>query len=200
MDPSDVTNVLASAAKAVEDARVDSDLRSVAFQKAVDLIAGASAPPMRLQASAPALAAVAAGGSLAGSGGSPLERLTTRLRLSRDVVDAVYTENGDALAITVHPDKLAKAKSTATREIALLVAAAHQAGSDEATTSDQIRREAEQYDRYDGPNFASALVEMKGNFMIGGSPRAKTFKLTKPGWAAATALVARLGGADKAAP
>lgn len=196
MDPSDVTTILANAVKSVADANVPDELKTIAFEKAITLFAGSVAPVAAFPSSVGAAAGLAAAQP---GGGSALDRLANRLRLGRDVVEAVYTENGDTLAVTVGPDRLAKAKSTAAREIALLVAAAHQSKSDEPTTSDEIRKEAEQYDRYDGPNFASTLADMKGTFLIAGTPRARTYYLTKPGWAAATTLIAKLGGPEKAA-
>ncbi len=198
MDPSEVTSILTNAVKSVTDAKVPDDLRAIGFEKAIDLYAGAVVAALSA-AAPPAAASTTAGAAPAAAMGSSLDRLATRLRLGRDVVDAVYTESGDTIAVTVPPDKLNKARSIGTREIALLVAAAHQAISDDATTADQIRHVAQDYDRFDGPNYASTLADMKGNFLIGGNSRARTYKLTKPGWAAATALISKIGGADKAA-
>lgn len=198
MDPGAVKDVLSKARQLLDDASLPDDLRAVAFGKAVELLS--------MGVGAAGKDTFSGGGSVGGgpltdstSGLSPMDRLLARLRLSRDVVEAVYTENGDELELTVAPDKLARSKSAGAREIALLVAAAGQSVSDEPTTADQIRRVVEDYNRYDSPNFASALFSMKGMFLVAGSSRARTFKLTKPGWAAASALVSRLGGADKTA-
>jgi len=199
MNTDDVKDILSGAVKAVTDAKVPDDLKSVAFEKAVDLLAGPVAPAAPSAAASAAAPAAAATSAAMAAAGSAIDRLAARLRLPGEVIEAVYTENGDELEITVPPDRLAKSKSAGAREIALLVAAARQSGSDEATTMDQIRRVVEDYDRYDQPNFAAALAPMKGTFLVSGPSRARTFKLTKPGWTAAAALVGRLGGADKAA-
>lgn len=195
MEPSDVTDILANAARAVKDANVPDELKGSAFEKAIDMLAGRISPAAPVPQ--PAVASSAAPASPSQSG-SLLDRLAARLRLDREAVDAVFTENGEEIAVTVPPDKLAKARSAGTREIALLVAAAGQATGDEPTAGDEIRRVAEDYDRFDGPNNAATLADMKGTFLIGGTSRARTYRLTKPGWAAATTLIARLGGADRA--
>lgn len=196
MNPDDVTHILAGAVKAVTDAKVPPDLASVAFEKAIDMLAG----PRSVAASTTATSGQTPASVAAPipPTGSAIDRLATRLRLSHEVVEAVFTENGDELAISVPPDRLAKAKSAGAREIALLVAAARQSSSDDPTTTDQIRRAVEDYDRFDGPNFASALSPMKGTFLVAGPSRSRTFKLTKPGWTAAASLVGRLGAPDKA--
>lgn len=190
MDQDDVKKVLAAAAKAVDDANVPQELRSLAFERAIDLLSRSSATP-------PA----APGGQHSGTetdalqshpAESPLNRVAARLRLQRDAIEAVYTENGAEVEVSVPTDRLSAKKSTATREIAVLVAAARQANGEEYTPSEPIRVVAQDYDRFDGPNFASALNEMKGTFLAAGTPRNRTLKLTKPGWKAATDLVTRL--------
>jgi hypothetical protein len=196
MNPDDVTHILAGAVKAVTDAKVPPDLAPVAFEKAIDMLAGPRPVAASTTATLGVPTSVAAPTTPTGSA---IDRLATRLHLSHEVVEAVFTENGDELAISVPPDRLAKAKSAGAREIALLVAAARQSSSDDPTTTDQIRRAVEDYNRFDGPNFASSLSPMKGTFLVAGPSRSRTFKLTKPGWTAAASLVGRLGAPDKSA-
>lgn len=78
----------------------------------------------------------------------------------------------------------------------MLVATMRQAESDLPTSAEEIRRVVEEYNRYDRPNFASSLAALKGPFLVSGPSRARTFKLTRPGWAEASKLVARLAGAE----
>ncbi len=194
MNPNDVESILAGAVKAVTDAKVPDDLKSVAFEKAVDLLAGRVGP-------APAAAQSAPGATSAATvvtSGSPLDRLVVRLGLPHDVVEGVYAEGRDGLHVNVKPDRLSRSKSAGARELAMLAAAMHQVESDEPTSADVIRRVVEDYNRYDQPNFASSLASMKGPFLVSGPSRARTFKLTRPGWAEASKLVARLGGPEKA--
>ncbi len=200
MDPADVQLILTQAAQVVTDAVKSPALQPIAFEKAIDMLLGTRAPIGVTGEVVGAPNSVAPkGGSPATTGTSLLDKLAARLRLPHEVVEAVYTVNGDALAVTVPPDKLSKARSIGAREIALLVAAATQADSEEPTTAEEIRKAVVDYDKMDTANFASALADLKGTFLIGGSSRARTYKLTKPGWAAAVSLIARLGGADKAA-
>ena len=191
MDPSDVESILAGAVKAVTDAKVPDDLKSAAFEKAVDLLAGRVAP-----APAAVPAAPAAPSSPNAAAGTQLDRLASRLGLPHDVVEAVFAEGRNGLQVNVRPERLSRSKSAGARELAMLVAAMHQADSDEPTSVEEIRRVVEDYNRYDQPNFASSLAGLKGPFLFSGSSRARTFKLTRPGWAEASKLVARLAGEE----
>ena len=200
-DSDEVSDILARAVKAVDDAKVPPDLKAAAFERAIDLLtrrapSGGPAGDDRAVVGLDGAAPVPLGQPTVAS--NAMDRLATRLRLSRDVVERVYTENGEALAITVDPDKLARSRSAGAREVALLVAAAEQASSDDATSADAIRRACEDYDKFDSPNFAATVAAMKGTFLISGPSRTRTFKLTRPGWVAAANLIGRLGGADKA--
>jgi hypothetical protein len=200
-DSDEVSDILARAVKAVDDAKVPPDLKAAAFERAIDLLTR-GAPAGLPAAEGRAVVALEQGSqgplSHPTSASTAMDRLATRLRLSPDVVERVYTENGDALAITVDPDKLARSRSAGARDVALLVTAAAQASTDEATSVEAIRRACEEYDKFDSPNFAATLAAMKGTFLISGPPRARTFKLTRPGWVAAATLIGRLGGADRA--
>ncbi len=187
MDPNDVESIISGAVKAVTDAKVPDDLKSVAFEKAVDLLAGRIAPAAALSVGAPV-----AGGSPPPASGSQLDKLAARLGLSHDVVEGVYAEGRDGLHVNVRPERLSRSKSAGARELAMLVAAMHQAESDEPTSVEEIRRVVEDYNRYDQPNFASSLAALKGPFLMSGSSRARTFKLTRPGWSEASKLVERL--------
>jgi hypothetical protein len=191
MEPNDVESILSGAVKAVTDAKVPDDLKSVAFEKAVDLLAGRIAP-----AAAVANGTTGAAAAPAPTAGSQLERLAARLGLPHDVVEGVYAEGRDGLHVNVRPERLPRSKSAGARELAMLVAAMQQAESDEPTSVEEIRRVVEDYNRYDQPNFASSLAALKGPFLFSGSSRARTFKLTRPGWAEASKLVSRLAGEE----
>lgn len=188
----DVKDVLEAALKAVGDARVPPELRALAFEKAIDLVA----TPTSAQALPVANGTGLNGSQLtrAATGGSLMGRLAARLHASPEAIEAVFTENAGAVEVTVDPKRLSQRKSTGTRELALLVAASRQVLGEEATPADEIRKVAEDYDRLDAPNFASALADLKGKFLPSGSPRARLFKLSKPGWDEVGSLVARLGG------
>jgi len=188
MNPDDVESILADAVKAVTDAKVPDDLKSIAFEKAVDLLAARISP----QPAAPQ----SAGGATSAAPtavGSQLDRLAARFGLAHDVVEGVFAEGRNGLQVNVRPERLSRSKSAGARELAMLVAAMHQAESDDPTPVEEIRRVVEEYSRYDQPNFASSLAAMKGPFLVSGPSRARTFKLTRPGWQQAADLVRELG-------
>jgi hypothetical protein len=191
MKRDDVSSILADAVKAVEDAKVPSDLRAVAFERTLDLLVG-GVRPAPLMPAAPIGAVAASTGQAAVAAGELMPRLAERLHVEQDLLETVYTEHEGKLVITLPHGKLSKSKSTGAREIGLLVCAAEQAASDDATSTESIRKVAEEYDRYDQPNFASALGELKGQAIISGAARLRTYKLTKPGWSEVAKLVTRL--------
>jgi len=197
LDTEHVRDILAGAVKAVDEAKVLDDLKPLAFGRAIDLLVQGLVPATRTPGSlapgAPGTPAVtpAATGDLMG-------RLVAKLQLSADVVETIYTEHEGKLVLSLPHGKLAKGKSAGVKEIALLVCAAEQSVSDEPTASESIRKWAEEYDKYDQPNFSTTLAALKGQVLIGGTSRAKTYKLTKPGWGEEAKLVARIAGVAEA--
>jgi hypothetical protein len=110
-------------------------------------------------------------------------------------VSEVYAEDKGELDIVISPTKLDNKKMGATKELALLVAAGRQgAAVDEWTTLDSIRHFAEEFKKYDAPNFARAIRGMGDTFRYTGSGGELKVKLGRPGWEQATALVKGLAG------
>jgi hypothetical protein len=126
--------------------------------------------------------------------GGLLDRLASRLQLSRDVVEEVFMEDGDGLVISVHPARLAASKSAGARQITLLVTAMRQAAGEEQTPIDEIRKVAIDFGKYDAPNFASAVNELRGGFLFKGPTRQRTLRLTRAGWAQTSDLIRELAG------
>jgi hypothetical protein len=166
MDRTDVTGILAEAIKAVEDAKVPNDLRTVAFERTLDLLVG-GARPAPLMPAAPVGALAAPSPLVTLAAGELMSRLAERLHVDRDLLETVFTEHEGKLVVTLLHGKLTKSKSTGAREIGLLVCAAEQVASEDTTSSESIRKIAEEYDKYDQPNFASALGTLKGHAIIG---------------------------------
>lgn len=185
----DVAAVLRESLKVLEDAETPPELRAAALPPVFELIArqAPGSPNMALVPYQSPAAQVA-------TGPDPIDRLVVRLGVSRDAVDAVFTSDGNAVDISVHPGRLPRSKSTGTKAVALLVTAMRQATMDEEFTSvDEIRRVAQEFGRYDGPNYASAIGELRGAFLVKGSARQRQLKLTRPGWQQAADLVRELG-------
>lgn len=184
----DVTDVVRGALKVVEDAGVPRELRAAALPAVIELVArqvpgstSLALVPFEPQASQPI------------AGAHLLEKLAGRLSVPTEVVEGVYTTDGSSVDISVHPGRLPRSRSAATKALALLITAYRQTGDEEFTPVDEIRRVAQEYDRYDGPNFASAIGEMRGSFLVKGSARQRSLKLTRPGWTQAADLIRELG-------
>lgn len=192
MDVKQASQALSDAWQAVEASSVpnESRARAVALGKAIDLIAGvapAAAPVGQTTAIVPY-----EGGALPVA--ASLDQLAAKLQLPRDVVERVYAEDSGRVELELHPGRLPRSKSTATRDIALLVAAQHQAASDEPTVVDDIRKVVQDYDRLDPANYSSSINELRGAVLIKGERKTRTIKLTRAGWAQAADRVRELAG------
>ncbi|MCL4078435.1 hypothetical protein MX659_02300 [Coriobacteriia bacterium Es71-Z0120] len=194
----DIATILAEALKAVETAKVPKELQQVAFEKAVEILSGQSAP-----AAAPAhgTASGAPAGMVAPAvegGTDSIGRIATKLGIDRESAERVFHIEDDDLKLVLPSSKLASPKKTATEEIALLVVAGRQAsGLDQETTdADKIRTVAEHYRKYDPPNFSRTIKDMRDLFIVRENGRKKMIKMTQPGWEAAQQLVSRIVGGE----
>jgi hypothetical protein len=194
----EVREVLVRALEEVDEAKVPAELRSVAFGKAVDLVAiGAgklTAPSQQVRQDQQNRA----GDAQTAADLSPLEKVATRLKLDLEVVQDVFDHDDQGLRIIVSPKKLDKRIRPGARQLALLVVSGRQAaGDDEDWTSvDTIRKVCEDYNKLDAPNFAAHIKAMKDEFNLKGSPQKREVKLTRPGWEAARELVEKLAGGE----
>lgn len=196
MEKDAVQRLLADALAAVEGAKVTEDLRPIAFTKALDLLAGAAPVP-----------SPAGDGSGGGSGGSNSrsETFTGDERLTKigqktgaDVskLPYVFDVEEDGVTILIKRSKLSNGDAPATRELALLVAAARQAAGYEATTNVETIREAvENMGVYDPKNFSTDLKKITG-VTIKGSGNARELKVTQHAFEEAGKLIARIAGGD----
>jgi hypothetical protein len=190
MTPKDV---LIDALRAIEEAAIPSELREIAFGKAIDLIAGTaslqsrSEPEVRVQQD-----------QLTGGTSGPMHRIAAKLKLDSEVVSHVYyvDPDGKNLEVVISASRLPTKFGPAIKELALLVAAGRQAaGIDiEWTSADEIREVCEHFKRYDAANFATHIQNMDDVFSIRGTPRKREVRMTMPAWEQATALVTRLTG------
>jgi hypothetical protein len=188
----DVSELLRQAAAAVDRAELPPEFRATGFAKAVDLLlagAAAASVPTRLPGtSAPPRLATP---------GDVIGRIAERLQLSREAVDHVYALDGENVDVVVASSRLGASKRKGTQEIAVLMSAGRQAvGLEEWTAMAPIRSVAEAYKRYDGPNFAKHVRALDGECNFQGTAQQLRLRLTRAGWEAARALVARLAGVD----
>jgi hypothetical protein len=119
------------------------------------------------------------------------------LKLDVAIIEEVYYVQDGEIKLALSTGKLESGKKAGTRQIALLLAAGRQAaGLEDHTSFDKIREVAEDYRRYDSPNFARTLSEMEDEFSFQGSSRNRSVRVSRPGWEAASRLVNALGGGD----
>ncbi len=124
--------------------------------------------------------------------GDQVDRLASRLGLPRPVVEQVFFFEGTEIDLLLPVSSVPSAKSRATEEIALLVAAGRQgSGLDEDgwTSVNPIRSACENYKRYDQANFATTIKEMGDLFTVRGSGRDRKVRMTAPAWQKARDLV-----------
>lgn len=191
--------ILEQAMAAVDAAAVPDELRAVAFSKAVDVIIAhrRAGPPARIEVGSAGPAANASPGHRLPATSDMIGSIAQRLRLDREIVVQVFDETDGKIDIVVPPRKLATGKAPATKQLALLVAAARQAAQiDEWTDADEIRRVAEEFKKYDQSNFAATLKQMDGEFQIKRSGRSIKVRLSRPGWDQAAELVTKLTGEE----
>ncbi|MFL5842808.1 MAG: hypothetical protein ACJ77Z_20365 [Thermoleophilaceae bacterium] len=192
----DARDVLTAVLEDVKEAEVPDDLREVAFSKMFDLRAGTVTP-----------AAPPAGGGGAGapqttviSGsedhGDPLAAIAAKAGVSRESAAEVFTVHDGKVDLIVPAGKLSAEDARGTKEIALLIAGARQAGGLEEWTSwDTIRAVCGEFKRLDSANFAKTMRSMEDTFNYRKeSDRKWLVKLARPGWEHFAVAVKRLGG------
>ena len=186
----DATARLTEALRIVDAVDVPTDLRSAALGCVFGALGTDVAPTSGQDASRRDSGSAEAIGGLAG--------ISSRLGVSSQVVEHVYVVEGNDLELVLPSGRLDQAKSKATEQIALLVAAGRQAaGLDDAWTGvDHIRSMCEHYRRHDQANFASTIKGMDEVFVIRGSGRDRRVKMSAPGWQRASNLVVELSTAE----
>lgn len=188
----EIKEALSLARRSVEEAGLPEKWQEQAFGEVLRSLLGGGHPRTAERASR---------GQEAGTGSLPSSAfggLATRLGVSESALADVFAIEGEEVTLHVASAKLPTIKSKATREIALLIAAARQgAGIDESWTDvSHIRDALAQYNRYDQSNFAKHLREIDDVFNLRGKP-VQQLRLTRPGWEAATELARALAGSAK---
>lgn len=185
------TNIMALL-KVIEEARVPDDLRVTAFEKGFDALVGtAVAPTMRAAHESNESPHPVA------DDGPSLRMIAVKLGLDPELVNEIYyLDNESSLGLAVAASRFAAAKSSATQQIALLVAAGRQAGGwDEWTPASRIRDVAREYGRFDPANFATTVKRMGDVFSFRGRGRETEVRVTRPGFEHAASLARELGNA-----
>lgn len=180
---------------AVDVADVPDDLRPVAFGKAVDLITGIS--PTGRDAANPAERSERPKkqDQDPAPSGDPLEKIAIKFGIETDVVDEAFEVEEGTPKLTIPRPKLAKSTNAATKEIALLVAAARQAAEIEMwTDAETIREAVEGYGKFSSPNFAASVSALDDDFSFSGKGKSRRVKVRRDGFASAGAHTGKLLG------
>jgi hypothetical protein len=182
-----VADILRVALEAVRKASIPDKLEEVAFGRAVDLLSGGVSTAQPKGASS-------ADGS--GEHGDRVAKIARRMAVEPGALAYIYDIEDDGVTLIVQRSKLSRDKANASREVALLYAAARQAGGfDEAyTPSTEIRQRVSDMGVLDPNNFGPKLAAMRDWFAIRGSGQKREFKVTQHGYEEAGKIVRRVVG------
>jgi hypothetical protein len=187
-----IENVLREAAAAVEAAELPDDLRSAAFAKAVDLIAGTKEPGAQSTTSTAETEP-----RKMSNDRELLSKIAERLEVDPELVSEAFAIEDGEPSLAVARTKLANTDQGAAKQIALLVAAARQAaGVEDWTDSSVIREAVVSYNRFDTNNFAKAVNALEDDFSFSGKGQARRVRVRRDGFRNAGALVQELVGPD----
>jgi hypothetical protein len=181
----EITEILRQAADVVAAANLPKDFHSVAFGKAVDLIAGIdnSVPSTKSRDEA------------AGDSVDVLQRIAAKLSVDSDMIGEFFEVDDGEVRLTVAPSKLEAPKSKGAKQIAVLLSAARQAAGIEDWTETKIIREVvDDYGKFDSGNFATALNELGDYLSFSGTSRNRKVKMRKAGFEHAGQLLVSLQG------
>jgi len=180
----EIKEILAAAARDVEDAQVPEELREIAFSKAVDLRSGRTAEGMT----------AGPGAGTEEREGGLLARVAARFRVEEQALSEVLEVSEEEVNVIVAPSRLPRQKAAATRDVALLVAGGRQAaGIDAGWTAAEVVREAcRTIGVFDGANFASEIGAMGAFFGFKGSGRDREIRVNLRGFEQAGMRVTEL--------
>lgn len=183
----DTQELLISAENAVEGSGIAEEYRVVAFSKVLDLLT-------RQQRDVPARTSNGVG-PLPEDGKSILSTLARNLHLENEIIAEIYDEADGDLHLIIAPSILEKANASATKQIALLVAAGRQAGGvEDWTLVSTIRAWCADFGRLDSANFAKTIASMGDVFGFRGDSQKKVVRVNKVGIENTTDLIRKLKG------
>jgi hypothetical protein len=185
----EISHALKTAHETIVEAGLPAELQEVAFAEVLrHMLSGAPQPTGQSPARP--------GSMHPGSKPSGVARLAARVGVSEAALADVFEIVGDNVSLHVSSSRISSSKSGATKEVALLIAAARQgSGIDDAWTSVGYVRDAlQQYNRYDLGNFSAYLHRAADAFNFRGKGTALEVRLTKPGWEIAITLLRSVAG------
>lgn len=187
----EITDILKEAAEAVAAADLPKELQHVAFGKVVDLLAGTNKVGLASKKPEPGPTS----GRLKPSSDpdDPLQLMADKLKVEVDVIGEIFEAEDGNVKLTIAPSKLEASKSSGTKQIAVLLAAARQAaGIEEWTETKTIREVANDYGKVDSPNFAASIGELGDYFSFSGTGKSRSLKMRKAGFEHAADMIKSL--------
>lgn len=174
-----VEEVLQKAIDAVNSANIPSELREVAFTRAIDLIVGEKPVASANNKDSNGTKNAGGGADLDPTDSDRLKKIADAVGVSRERIELIYLEHEEDLQVVVDPGQLGSTMKERSKSIGLLVAAGRQLGGwDENTTPDiVVRSEIDRLGVYDGGNYSKYMKDMSAWFNVNGSGRNATFKL-----------------------
>lgn len=196
-DKETVEKILTQAREVVAAAEVPEALQPLAFEKAVDLLAGTPHAPAAPGASANGAPADSGDGSSAPVD-QRLAKIAQRLGVEASKLAYVYDLDDDDVTLIMPRSKLDATKAIATREVALLYAVARQAGGYDATHTKvgDIKSKVDDMGVLDAGNFASQVKKIEGMSVKGATAQSREFKVTQHGYEEAAKVITRLTGGN----
>lgn len=186
MDETSVRAILVAARKAVDEAGLPESLQAVAFERAIELLAGKVTP-------SPAGGKTELEDEL--SDDQRVAKIAKRMDVDASLLARVYDLHEEDVSLIVKRAKLAASQAGATRQIAVLYCAARQAGGydQETTNVALVRDRVADMGVLNEANFATHLKDADG-ISIRGSGPSRELKVTQPGYERAGELVTQLAG------
>ena len=196
---SDLAQLVATAREATEDL-ADADLRKVAFERVLDHLLKNGEGRTALDAAGPTEPSVAAVPSDAAESADRVfadaqqrkDAVARYFKITPEQVVHIFEVSNEEPNLVIHTSKLATPKSTAVREICLLITGARTALGQETATS-HIRSASDHYGRLDSGNFMKTLGQMTEISVLGrpGSPN-RVIRMKALGAEESQALAQRL--------
>lgn len=190
-----VDEILRKAKEAVEKAGIPEDLKSKAFEKAVELYSGDLA---KQDNTASENHFGRSSNSNSQSEGSILMNISNKLKIEPQLLEELFYVEDDEVKIIIASGKLDSSNAGATKQLSLLVAGARQVGGLEDWTGNDIIRDVCQYfNKYDAANFAKTLAGMEDVFSFKGKGQKREVKINRPGQEKFKKIILELVGGDK---
>lgn len=184
---SSIENVLASTQQALSSSGIERELWPAAFSKVFDLLIQETSSHEEKPSGS--------SGTSPNSSLSKLELISQRMKIPLEVTQDLFYLEGDLLGVTLPTQRLDRSKKSATKQIALIVAAGRQAAElEEWTATAMLRETCEDYGKLDTPNFAATIASMDDVFQTRGKGQARAVRVRRPGFERAKELVVDLLG------